>query len=110
MMTTDGATPSFHVDGVMDKCIQVALDAGVDPIDAYLMASFNVAKYYNLSNLHGVIATGRFANLNFLKDEQSPVPLSVFIQRSMVEKRATKSARHLSQLTGHHMPDFNLII
>ena len=48
MMTTDGATPSFHVDGVMDKCIQVALDAGVNPIDAYLMASFNVAKYYNL--------------------------------------------------------------
>ena len=69
MMTTDGATPSFHADGVMDKCIQVALDAGVNPIDAYLMASFNVAKYYNLSNLHGVIATGRFATLNFLEDE-----------------------------------------
>ena len=44
MMTTDGSTPCFHRDGVMDKCIQVALDVGVDPIDAYNMASYNVAK------------------------------------------------------------------
>ena len=27
MMTTDGSTPAFHRDGVMDKCIQVALDS-----------------------------------------------------------------------------------
>lgn len=77
MMTTDGSTPGFHKDGVMDLCIQVALDAGVEPIDAYLMASFNPAKYYNLSNLHGVIGTGRLASINFLKDEYSPTPVSV---------------------------------
>lgn len=77
MMTTDGSTPSFHQDGVMDKCIQVALDAGVKPIDAYLMASYNVARYYNMSNLHGFIATGRFATLNFLESETNPVPVSV---------------------------------
>lgn len=77
MMTTDGATPSFHRDGVMDKCIQVALDAGVAPIDAYQMASYNVARYYNMSNLHGLIATGRYATLNFLENEFNPVPVSV---------------------------------
>ncbi|MET0785418.1 MAG: adenine deaminase C-terminal domain-containing protein [Paenisporosarcina sp.] len=77
MMTTDGSTPSFHIDGVMDKCIQVALDAGVKPIDAYLMASYNVARYYNMSNLHGFIATGRFATMNFLESETNPVPVSV---------------------------------
>ncbi len=77
MMTTDGSTPSFHLDGVMDKCIQVALDAGVKPIDAYLMASYNVARYYNMSNLHGFIATGRFATMNFLESETNPVPVSV---------------------------------
>lgn len=77
MMTTDGSTPSFHEDGVMDKCIQVALDAGVSPIDAYQMASYNVARYYNMSNLHGFIATGRFASLNILQDEYHPVPESV---------------------------------
>ncbi|MGG0655114.1 adenine deaminase C-terminal domain-containing protein [Rummeliibacillus pycnus] len=77
MMTTDGATPSFYVDGIMDKCIQVALDAGVDPINAYQMASYNIARYYNMTDLHGFIATGRYATLNILQDEYHPVPLSV---------------------------------
>lgn len=77
MMTTDGSTPSFHQDGVMDKCIQAALDVGVSPIDAYQMASYNVARYYNMTGLHGMIATGRFATLNILADEFSPNPESV---------------------------------
>ena len=77
MMTTDGATPSFYEDGIMDKCIQVALDAGVNPIDAYQMASYNIARYYNMASLHGMIATGRFATINILKDEFTPQPESV---------------------------------
>lgn len=77
MMTTDGSTPSFHKDGVMDKCIQVALDAGVKPIDAYAMASYNIARYYGMDDLHGFIATGRYATLNFLNDEYHPVPTDV---------------------------------
>ena len=77
MMTTDGSTPMFHEDGVMDKCIRAALDAGVSPIDAYNMASYNVAKYYAVSNLHGMIATGRFATLNVLADEWTPTPIDV---------------------------------
>ena len=77
MMTTDGSTPSFHLDGVMDKCIRVALEAGVPPIDAYQMASYNVARYYDMTDLHGLIATGRYATLNFLEDEYNPVPTDV---------------------------------
>lgn len=77
MMTTDGATPSFYKEGVMDQCIQVALDAGVEPIDAYQMASYNVARYYDIADLHSVIATGRFATLNFLEDERNPLPTDV---------------------------------
>ncbi|WP_391117546.1 adenine deaminase C-terminal domain-containing protein [Psychrobacillus sp. L3] len=107
MMTTDGATPSFHLDGVMDKCIQVALDAGVNPIDAYLMASFNVAKYYNLSNLHGVIATGRFATLNFLEDEYSPVPISVLSKGEWL-KRDGEKVQALTPVDWSDMPPLNL--
>lgn len=77
MMTTDGSTPSFHQDGVIDKCIRAALEAGVSPIDAYNMASYNVARYYNMTNLHGFIATGRYANINVLADEYSPTPEAV---------------------------------
>lgn len=77
MMTTDGATPAFYADGIMDKCIRVALDAGVRPIDAYQMATYNVARYYNMTNLHGMIATGRLANINVLADEFTPTPEAV---------------------------------
>ena len=77
MMTTDGSTPSFHLDGVIDKCIRAALEAGVPVIDAYLMASYNVARYYNMTNLHGLIATGRYATINILEDEHNPVPTDV---------------------------------
>ena len=107
MMTTDGATPSFHIDGVMDKCIQVALDAGVNPVDAYLMASFNVAKYYNLSNLHGVIATGRFATLNFLEDEYNPVPVSVLSKGEWLKRNGEK-VQSLAPVDWSDMPSLDL--
>lgn len=86
MMTTDGSTPAFHADGVMDKCIQAALDAGVPPIDAYLMASYNVARYYNMTDYHGLIATGRYATLNFLEDEHHPVPTDVLSKGIWLKK------------------------
>ena len=97
MMTTDGSTPSFHIDGVMDKCIQVALDAGVTPIDAYLMASYNVARYYDMTDLHGIIATGRYATLNILEDEHNPVPTDV-LSKGVWLKRNGKDTEPFQQL------------
>lgn len=91
MMTTDGSTPSFHMDGVVDKCIQAALDAGVSPIDAYLMASYNVARYYDMTDLHGIIATGRYATFNLLADEHHPVPTDV-LSKGVWLKRDGKEA------------------
>ena len=91
MMTTDGSTPSFYRDGVMDQCIQIALDAGVPPIDAYQMASYNVARYYDITDLHSVIATGRFATLNFLEDEYNPVPTDVLSKGKWVLRDSTSS-------------------
>lgn len=86
MMTTDGSAPGFYQDGVIDKCISIAIEAGVAPIDAYLMASYNVARYYNLTELHGLIATGRFATLNILQDEFTPAPLSVLAKGVWLRK------------------------
>lgn len=90
MMTTDGSTPVFHRDGVMDMCIRQALDTGVDPIDAYNMATYNIARYYNLSHLHGMIATGRFATLNILTDEFHPNPESVLSKGVWLKKEGQK--------------------
>lgn len=111
MMTTDGSTPSFHIDGVMDKCIQVALDAGVKPIDAYLMASYNVASYYGIDDLHGVIATGRYATLNFLDSETNPVPTDVLSKGKWLKREnvATEPFKQADwSLVPVFEPDFDL--
>ncbi len=92
MMTTDGSTPSFHSDGVVDKCIRVALEAGVPPIDAYQMASYNVARYYDMTDLHGIIATGRYATLNFLEDEYNPVPTDVLSKGKWLKRDGQSTA------------------
>ena len=67
----------------------------VAPIDAYQMASYNVACYYNMSNLHGFIATGRFASLNILQDEWHPVPESVLSKGVWLKRDKCKGLRQL---------------
>lgn len=107
MMTTDGSTPVFHKDGVMDLCIQIALDAGVPAIDAYMMASYNVARYYNLTSLHGLIATGRYANLNILDSIDNPVPSGV-ISKGVWLKRDGKKVRSLDDVDWSVLPELDL--
>ena len=86
MMTTDGATPAFYEKGIIDECIRIAIDAGVKPLDAYQMASYNVARYYNIATLHGMIATGRYASINILEDEYNPTPVSVLSKGVWVKR------------------------
>ncbi|MCM3639183.1 amidohydrolase family protein [Sporosarcina luteola] len=107
MMTTDGSTPSFHIDGVIDKCIQVALDAGIKPVDAYLMASYNVARYYGIDDKHGIIATGRYATLNFLEDELNPVPTDVLSKGKWL-KRENAPTAPFKQVDWSLVPSFEL--
>ena len=74
---TDGSTPGFYKDGFTDRLISIAIEKGVPIIDAYNMASINIARYYNMDYLHGNIATGRIANINFLSAMDKPTPHSV---------------------------------
>ncbi|MEW9501892.1 adenine deaminase C-terminal domain-containing protein [Jeotgalibacillus marinus] len=77
MLTTDGSTPTFYKEGVMDRLISIAIEEGVDPIEAYHMASFSIAKYYRMEFMQGMIATGRMATLNILTSPQNPTPVFV---------------------------------
>ncbi|HEY9577523.1 MAG TPA: adenine deaminase C-terminal domain-containing protein [Pseudobacillus sp.] len=77
MFTTDGASPSFYKEGILDWMIARAIEYDIPVIDAYHMASYNVAKYYRIDHLHGMIAPGRIANINILQDELHPSPISV---------------------------------
>jgi len=107
MMTTDGSSPAFHEDGVMDKCIRIALEEGVSPIDAYNMASYNIARYYNKAHLHGLVATGRFASLNILKNEFSPTPESV-LSKGVWLKRDDKKVKSLPKIKWNHFDDLTI--
>lgn len=77
MFTTDGSTSRFNQEGLINQMIQIALEKGVPTIDAYNMATINVARYYHLEHLHGSIATGRIAHINFLESKENPTPVSV---------------------------------
>ena len=84
--TTDGSPPSFYEHGFIDVLIKIAIEHGVPIIDAYNMATINVARYYNIEYLHGNIATGRVANINFLTDETNPAPVSVLAKGKWVKR------------------------
>lgn len=75
--TTDGATPVFYEEGMINRCIEIALQCNVPAIDAYHMATYNVARYYQLEEQIGVIAPGRLATLNILNSIDQPNPVSV---------------------------------
>ncbi|SOC40467.1 adenine deaminase C-terminal domain-containing protein [Ureibacillus acetophenoni] len=107
MMTTDGSTPSFHKDGVMDLCIRIAIESGVNPVDAYNMASYNVARYYDMEHLHGIIATGRYATLNILKDEYNPTPESV-LSKGVWLKRDCEKVNALAPIDWRKFDNLNL--
>ncbi|HZG72093.1 MAG TPA: adenine deaminase C-terminal domain-containing protein [Chondromyces sp.] len=86
MFTTDGSFPSFYKDGILDWMIRKAIEYGVPAIDAYHMASYNVAKYFRMEHLHGMIAPGRVASINFLESEENPTPVSVLSEGVWLKK------------------------
>lgn len=85
-LNTDGSPPSFYEAGMMDRLIRICLEHGVPTIDAYNMATNNIARYHGIQHLHGNINTGRVANINFLKDPLDPTPVSVLAKGQWVVK------------------------
>lgn len=86
MLTTDGSPSSFYEKGVTDHLIKIAIQKGISPIDAYHMATYNIARYYHLEQLVGNIATGRIANINFLSSIDEPTPTSVLSKGKWLKK------------------------
>jgi len=86
MLNSDGSSCACYENGMTDKLIKIAIDHGVPVIDAYNMATVNIARYYNFDHLHGNIATGRIANLNFLSEKDEPTPVSVLAKGKWVKR------------------------
>lgn len=83
--TTDGATPNFYKEGMTNKLIEIAIEEGVPLIDAYNMASFNIAKYYHMEDILGVVAPGRYATLNILNSPNEPNPETVLAKGRLIK-------------------------
>jgi adenine deaminase len=86
MFNTDGSSSNFYEQGINDNMIRIAIEKGVPVIDAYNMATVNIARYYNIDHLHGNIATGRVANINFLSSVENPTPHSVLAKGKWVKR------------------------
>ncbi|GGA75618.1 adenine deaminase C-terminal domain-containing protein [Ornithinibacillus halotolerans] len=85
-MTTDGGTPGFYEQGLMNVCIEIAIEKGVPVEEAYRMATFNVAKHFHLEEQLGCIAPGRMANINILTAKDNPHPESVIAKGKWIVK------------------------
>ncbi|PGV60517.1 adenosine deaminase [Bacillus cereus] len=95
IFTTDGSHPSFYENGMTNRLIEIAIEQGIPVIDAYHMASYNIARYYNMEHLHGSIATGRIANINILESKENPAPISVMAKGKWVKRDGVKKNNSL---------------
>lgn len=86
MMTTDGSSPQFYKDGIMNVCIDIAIKSGVPLVDAYRMATYNPAQHFGLDEVVGSIAPGRLAHINVLYEKDDPHPLSVLAKGEWIVK------------------------
>ncbi|MDQ1147957.1 adenine deaminase [Bacillus sp. SORGH_AS 510] len=86
LFNTDGSSSAFYEQGITDHMIRMAIEKGVPIIDAYNMATVNIARYYNIDHLYGNIATGRVANINFLSSIENPTPVSVLAKGKWVKR------------------------
>lgn len=86
IFTTDGSPPLFYEQGLIDRMIRIAIEKGVPIIDAYHMATVNVARHYQMEHLHGSITTGGVANINFLRAQDDPTPVSVLAKGHWVKR------------------------
>ncbi|ASJ57131.1 adenosine deaminase [Brevibacillus formosus] len=89
MLTSDGSTPPMHRDGFMDSTIRVAIEAGMPPEEAYVMATLNPAVYYGLDAEIGGIAPGRIADMLLLTAKDRPTPSIVIANGQRVAEKGT---------------------
>lgn len=55
-------------DGYLDKPFRMALEAGIDPVDAVRMGTLNTANHYGMAGSLGSLTPGRFADIVILKE------------------------------------------
>lgn len=89
-INTDGSTPSFYKNGVINECIRIAIEEGVPLVEAYMMGSYNAARHLRFDDRFGSIAPGRVAHINILQEKDNPDPVSVLAKGQWIKKDGIK--------------------
>lgn len=84
--TTDGATPAFYEQGLINRCIDIAIKQGLPVEEAYLIGSYYPAKHLRMEEQLGSIAPGRLAHINILTDKKVSQPESVLAKGQWIVK------------------------
>ena len=85
MFCSDGVDPlDIENYGHIDHCVREAIANGVDPIDAFTMASKNCFDYYDMGRDLGGIAPGKLADILVFDDLTNIKPKKVFVGGKLV--------------------------
>ena len=88
MLTTDGSSPAFQLkSGMTDHLVRIAMEEGIDPVEAYRMVTLNPAAYFGLEHRLGGIAPGRDADILVLRDLHDPTPELVISKGRIVSEK-----------------------
>ncbi|MGB8955640.1 MAG: adenine deaminase C-terminal domain-containing protein, partial [Tumebacillaceae bacterium] len=86
MMTTDGPTPGYLLNGYTDYLVRLAIELGLDPITAYQLVTINPATYYGVDDEIGGLAPGRLADILLLPELTNPTPELVIAEGRIVAR------------------------
>lgn len=97
--TDDRQPQSIIHEGHINYAVNIAIEAGLDPIKAITIASLNASECYNLSD-RGAIAPGKRADFFLSSSIEKITPTKVFINGSLVAEdgRILKKAPHATPI------------
>ena len=84
--------------GHIDHHVRTAIACGVEPIEAYRMATFNAARSYRLDHLLGSITPTRLADLMLLEDLEDARPRLVLVGGQVVGRSGTATFTNNDEL------------
>jgi adenine deaminase len=79
--------------GMTDHLVRMAIEEGIDPVEAYRMVTLNPATYFGLEDRLGGIAPGRDADILVLNDLHDPVPELVISKGRIVAEKGALLAQ-----------------
>lgn len=77
--------------GHINNSIQKAINAGLNPIKAIMMATINAARHFHLDHMIGSLTPGRFADIVLLEELDRIEPVYVFQDGNLVAEEGVLS-------------------